>query len=324
MKRSLSFTLALLLAVTLCVSPVPQAAAVDSEALQAAQQLYDLGLFNGVGTNADGTPDFDLDRAPTRAEAVTMLMRIFGGMTEGGYVAPDLATGGYYCLGEYDDFYCPFTDVVDWAKPYVASAYRSGLTKGRTETMFDSYSPVTAVEYLTMVLRAMGYESGVDFQWDRAWELTDRLGITDGRYPDSSAFTRGDAALVSLNALKQVRPLVELNGEGIARNVYPVIMTYPDDRNWMGGVFTPLVPLRDVRIVEYNYRCFLEDDFDWDNEDTADDAYTYTVGETYQYVGDFAPGEALCVKLPTGDLSAGWAIQFTDPEGEERFYTVDW
>lgn len=307
MKRTVSFFLAFLLGITLNVFSTPQAAAADSEALQAAQQLYDLGLFNGVGTNADGTPDFDLDRAPTRAEAVTMLMRIFRGMTEGGYVAPDLATGGYY-WGEYD-FYCPFTDVVDWAKPYVAYAYSLELTKGRTETVFDSYSPVTATEYLTMVLRVMGYESGVDFRWDRAWELTDQLGITDGRYPGSSAFTRGDAAMVSLNALKQYSPLMEVR---TSEKEYPVIMTYPDneDREWVGDfLFTPIVPLRDVRIVENNM---------WFGEDGS----TSGVGETLQYVGNLVPGEALRVWMPIAEFTSDLAIQFTDQEGRERAFTI--
>lgn len=47
----------------------------------------------------------------------------------------------------------------------------------------------------------MGYTSGTDFQWDKAWELTDKLGITAGQYGAASAFTRGDAVLVSANAL---------------------------------------------------------------------------------------------------------------------------
>lgn len=45
---------------------------------QAAQNLYELGLFNGTGTDTDGNPIFDLDRAPTRHEAVTMLVRLLG------------------------------------------------------------------------------------------------------------------------------------------------------------------------------------------------------------------------------------------------------
>ena len=56
------------------------------------------------------------------------------------------------------------------------------------------------------MLRALGYDdSAGDFSWDRAWELSDALGITDGTYGPGNhdAFVRGDAALVSLAALSQ-------------------------------------------------------------------------------------------------------------------------
>ena len=48
------------------------------QALTAAQKLHAMGLFQGVGTNADGTPDFDLDRTPTRVEGIVMLVRLLG------------------------------------------------------------------------------------------------------------------------------------------------------------------------------------------------------------------------------------------------------
>ena len=57
---------------------VPSAAAASNEATGAAETLYELGLFKGTGTNSDGTPIFGLDRAPSRAEAVTMLVRLLG------------------------------------------------------------------------------------------------------------------------------------------------------------------------------------------------------------------------------------------------------
>ena len=61
---------------------------------------------------------------------------------------------------------------------------------------------MTAAQYLTFVLRALGYRSGEDFVWSRAWELTDRLGLTAGRYhAQTTRFLRGDVALISCNAL---------------------------------------------------------------------------------------------------------------------------
>lgn len=49
----------------------------------------------------------------------------------------------------------------------------------------------------TAVLRALGYKSGSNFQWDRAWELSDQIGLTDGRYHRGTTdFVRGDIAVI--------------------------------------------------------------------------------------------------------------------------------
>lgn len=179
--------IALLLAVCLLGALLPVASAAKSEAAEAAETLYGLGLFQGTGTDAAGRPNFDLERAPTRAEAVTMLVRLLG--------KEDAARAGAWQT--------PFTDVADWAKPYVGYAYANGLTDGVDPTHFGGGRTVTAAQYLTFVLRALGYESGTDFQWNAAWELTDALGISEGRYGAAAKpFTRGDAAIVSAAALR--------------------------------------------------------------------------------------------------------------------------
>ena len=43
-----------------------------------ADRLHEVGLFQGTGTTASGAPQYDLDRAPTRAEAAVMLVRLLG------------------------------------------------------------------------------------------------------------------------------------------------------------------------------------------------------------------------------------------------------
>ena len=183
LRKLLSLTLAILL---LCGLALP-ASAASAEALAAADALNALGLFGGVGTNADGSTNYDLDRAPTRHEAVTMLVRLLGKETE----------------AMSKTWRTPLTDVDDWAQPYVGYAYNNGLTTGISATAFGGNQSVTAAQYLTFVLRALGYVSGEDFQWDKAWELTDRLGITHGQYnaANNSAFQRADVVLVSNAAL---------------------------------------------------------------------------------------------------------------------------
>ena len=58
MKRIFAFVLVLCLMLTLA----PFASAASDEANEAANALYELGLFQGTAENADGTPVFDLDR----------------------------------------------------------------------------------------------------------------------------------------------------------------------------------------------------------------------------------------------------------------------
>lgn len=179
-----------LIALFLCLltlfSVIPMAAAASPEAETAADTLYAMGLFQGVGTDSSGAPVYALDRAPTRHEAVTMLVRLLGKEQE--------ALDGLWDL--------PFTDVAGWAVPYVGYAYANGLTKGIGGGRFGGETVITASEYLTFVLRALGYTSGQDFQWDKAWLLSDKLGLTDGRYNSNSAkFLRGDVAMISANAM---------------------------------------------------------------------------------------------------------------------------
>lgn len=179
--------IAILLAVCLVFALTPAAFAADAEEITAADALYTLGLFQGVGKDAEGKPIYELDRAPNRMEAVTMLVRLLGKEEE--------ANAGTWEI--------PFTDVKDWAKPCVGYAYANGLTKGYDEKTFGGTDPVTAAQYLTFVLRAMGYsEADGDFRWDAAWELSDKLDITDGEYDASTAsFDRGDVAKISWSAL---------------------------------------------------------------------------------------------------------------------------
>lgn len=286
-----------ILCLALCISSVPGAFAANDEAVQAARQLYDLGLFRGVGTNGDGSPDFDLDRAPTRAEAMTMMVRLF--MDENAALREN-----------YD---CHFKDVAGWARPYVGYAYEYGVTTGQSDTAFGGASPVSATEYLTFVLRALGYESGTDFQWDRAWELSDRLGITDGRYREGGDFTRGDVAIVSLSALKLYKPIV-LAGE--KTKALDIIASYAEPgfpAEYEPLTLTPVVPLRDLRVVSLGVPAFSGGD---------EDDFRLVVNDTLLYVGDIRPGQGIEVSKYWVDLYANWGVVFTDQNGNVRGFSL--
>jgi len=175
-----------MLVIAMLLSMATVAFGAEDEAKKAADSLNKLGLFAGTGTNPDGTPIYNLEGIPTRSQAITMLVKLLGKETE--------AINGTWEI--------PFTDVANWAKSFVGYAYANGLTAGTSATTFGGNDPVTATQYLTFVLKALGYEVGKDFQWNKAWELSDQLGITDGRYNEVNPdFLRGDIAMISNNAL---------------------------------------------------------------------------------------------------------------------------
>ncbi|MBQ9133002.1 MAG: hypothetical protein IJX64_00565, partial [Clostridia bacterium] len=77
---------ALLLSVLLLLSMMPLTfaaellimAAPKSEGQTAAENLHTLGLLAGVGTNADGSVNFDVNGSLTRAQSVVQIVRFLG------------------------------------------------------------------------------------------------------------------------------------------------------------------------------------------------------------------------------------------------------
>lgn len=145
---------------------------------QAAETLYELGLFRGVGSLSDGTPDFDLNGDATRGAAVTMLVRLLG--------AEEEAQSAQYPH--------PFTDTADWVSPYVGYAYANGITSGTSSTTFGTNDPITTTQFLTLILRAMGY-SEVD--WRDPYPMADQVGL---EYFEGECL-RGNLAYICYTAL---------------------------------------------------------------------------------------------------------------------------
>ena len=170
------------------ISALAASSAPSTNATEYAYALYDLGLFKGMGLGENSEPIFDLDRALTRQEATILLVRLLG--------AENNALHG--------DWSCPFSDVESWALPYVAYAYTNGITSGISDNMFGSTQIITNQQYITMLLRALGYNERVgDFNYDKALNFSDSIGLTDGVYVLGSGFTRGDVAWLSCKALLQ-------------------------------------------------------------------------------------------------------------------------
>jgi sulfur carrier protein ThiS len=154
-----------------------------------ADILHALGLFQG------SSKGYELDRAPTRAEASVMLVRLLG--------KEDAALSA--------SAKHPFQDVPGWANPYVAYMYANGLTKGVSATRFGT-GLCDANMYATFLLRALGYDDE-----ENAVSFNDNLLSLGGALARARAidllsdehllrlytedFLRGDLAVLSLGAL---------------------------------------------------------------------------------------------------------------------------
>ncbi|MDO4772233.1 MAG: S-layer homology domain-containing protein [Bacillota bacterium] len=153
-----------------------------------AEELWEKGLFLG----SDGS--FKLDEPLTRSEGVAMLLRILGKEEE----------------AKNANFACPFTDVADWAKPYVAYAAKNKLVAGYSESIFGANDPMTANQYLTLVLRALEYDDKLgDFSWDKAAEKALQIGLIGSsckeQYMRSNLFLRDNVAMISYKTLNDVK-----------------------------------------------------------------------------------------------------------------------
>ena len=177
MKKTILAVLAMLTAALMLAVSVQAADLADAEAKAGA--LKSLGLFKGVSDT-----DFDLNREPTRVEALVMLIRTLG--------EENAALSGTHTH--------PFTDVPAWANAYVGYAWEHGLTKGVSATEFGSGN-ASAAMYVTFMLRALGYSDGEgDFAWDNPFALARESGILDDGV-DLTRFLRADVVEVSYAAL---------------------------------------------------------------------------------------------------------------------------
>lgn len=167
-----------------------ESSATDYNAL--ADGLKALGLFKGSDTGYGF--GYDLEAKPTRIQALIMFLRLIG--EEQAALSTTAA--------------CPFTDVPAWCQPYVAYAYKQGLTKGVDDAamLFGTADYVTAGQYVTFILRALGYQDSgdtPDFTWDTALQRGMDLGIlTAGEYKMlmEEPFLRAQVAYLSYFALE--------------------------------------------------------------------------------------------------------------------------
>ena len=123
-----------------------------------ADRLKDVGLFQGTNQG------YQLDKAPTRAEASAMLVRLLGKEAE----------------AEKLTYTAPFTDLKGWEKPYVQYLYDNGLANGMSATAYNPTGKCSAQMYTTFLLRALGYSDAKgDFTYAKALDFGEQVGLVD-------------------------------------------------------------------------------------------------------------------------------------------------
>lgn len=176
MKKIISYVLLFALIFTFSPSYASAAAALYEKK---AEVLSVLNILKG---DEDG---FRLESSPTRLEAVIIMLRLTG--NESAAVEKNL--------------HHPFTDVPDWAGAYAGYAFASGITSGVSETRFGTDEELTANQFITFVLRALGYNDlNGDFDVDGALEFARSKKIITSDV-DADNFKRKDIVSVLYDVL---------------------------------------------------------------------------------------------------------------------------
>ena len=170
--------LAFFCAATLLLSAVPSAFALSGEQARAADSLYMLGV------TTESSDEYALSSPATRAQAVTLLVRL----------------AGAEAAAKADNWISGFLDVPSWAEVAVNYASHQKWVSGITSTRFAPDNAVTANAYCAFLLRMLGYsDQNGDFAVTDALNFARGIGLVSGNY--SETLTRGDLLEITANAL---------------------------------------------------------------------------------------------------------------------------
>ncbi|MDA3845621.1 MAG: hypothetical protein PF505_03620 [Vallitaleaceae bacterium] len=187
LKKMLKNVLSIMVVVCVlagCLGTTVAGAETSKTATEMADALKAIGLFSGTSTG------YELERAATRIEAATMMVRILGKEEE--------AKAMHY---EH-----PFTDVPTWANDYVGYMYFNKLSLGIGNDLFGSTDVVTGDSYMTFMLRALGYnDSDGDFSYLTALEFArthNIISTSEKTSLSAKPFLRGGMVVVSYRSLQ--------------------------------------------------------------------------------------------------------------------------
>jgi len=171
----------------------------NADYAHAVNALAERGIFRG-----DASGNFNPNNSMTRAEAATLLVRLF--------VENEMEA----------QLTSNFTDVplTHWASSYIQTAFANGLISGYGDGRFGPNDAMTYNQALALLLRALNY-GGMANAWG-GWPegyigAADILGMTDGTTSTGNApVPRSTVALLIYNALN----VTPFEGEYVGDDYY--------------------------------------------------------------------------------------------------------
>lgn len=152
---------------------------IASEGESEAEYLDAIGLLRGDGNG------YNLEDTVTRIQGAVMVVRLIGKEKE--------------ALSEHLSH--PFDDVPAWGSPYVGYLYTKGLSNGKAFNMFGSDDLLTEEQYVTFLLRILGYSDAEgEFLWHESLEKANDIGMIDSSEP-VGAFLRSHMVSYTLDCL---------------------------------------------------------------------------------------------------------------------------
>ena len=323
LKKVLALVLAFACAFTMFAGAVvyPDVAA-GSEFSEAVTMLSDLGIIQGKD---DGK--YHPEDTITRAEACALIARMLTG---------DPNVTQYAGASN-------FTDVVkgSWKESVIGYCVVNGITVGVGNNKFEPDRAITDAEFVTMVVRAMGYETtGTTYPYGHI-SAAQANGLLDGvSVVPSSAALRGEDAQIMYNALfadyaRGAKMINTTHGtsveeyDTIAHSVFGLdraaVGTFSKDKD------TDEVSLKTCKAhtwvisgksMEVNGKTNMIEAYPIDDDDTE----LYAEGNKYPYVfeyeGDISGLKGYQVELWGSDSHNEPEVVKT--ENGDRVYSYDW
>lgn len=203
--RNLKRALSLLLSSTMVLGMMVMGGSAMSYAdVNSNHHEEAIAVMQAVGVMiGDENGNFNPDQKVTRAEMAVVMANLLG-----------------LKVDDYKNTTIPFTDVPEWAAPYVAACYSNGITSGTSATTYGSNELVTAVQASLMMMKALGYfqyqsDFGSDWQIATIKQASSIDLFNDIDTGVTEALTRDSVAQLGLNTLEATMVQPTKNGSTI-------------------------------------------------------------------------------------------------------------